>query len=424
MTKRILLITALAMSLVKITQAQDFWETLYFPDSTNIRCIAVNNQGNIFVGAGKNGATGGVYRSVDSAQSWELVLDIGDFGVLSIAINETGYIYIGRTGFDNFMVSYDNGETWEAIELPSYKNLVKILCVGQNTVFVSIWEDGGALLLRSVDGGVTWDNVFKTINHTSEYISDIAISSTGDIYICMMCYFPNMGGVYKSEDGGDTWEYVGLENKQVWSLEFNSNDDLFIGVWGDMIYGGGGLYAIYNSSIEIDELLFGTSTADMVINSLDHIYFTDVPGNIIRSLDNGRTFETVNEGLNGTSGIMSIDKQGFIYLASIYGSNRLARSINSTITSIEMEQFEDNSNYLRISPNPVSDFLDIRIPGYGNPDQITVKLYDNSGKLMKGRQEMNIENPLKIDVHYLKPGIYFIEVLNGKNKLTSKFIKT
>jgi len=422
--KRILLIIALAMILVKITQAQDFWETLYFPDSTNIRCIAVNNQGNIFVGAGKSGATGGVYRSVDSAQSWELVLDIGDFGVLSIAINETGYIYIGRTGFDNFMVSYDNGETWEAIDLPSNKNLVKILCVGQNTVFVSIWEDGGALLLRSVDGGVTWDNVFETINHTGEYISDIAISSTGDIFICMMCFFPDMGGVYKSEDGGDTWEYVGLKNNQVWSLEFNSNDDLFIGVWSDFIYVTGGLYALYNGTNEIEGLLFGPSITDMVVNSLDHIYFADVPGGIIRSMDNGNTFDYINEGLNGAIGKMSIDMQGFIYLASLYGSNELAKSVNSTITSIEMKQFEDNSDYLRISPNPVADILHVWIPGYGNPDQITVKLYDNSGKLMKGRQEKNIENPLKIDLHYLKPGIYFIEVLNGKNKLTSKFIKT
>jgi len=43
---------------------------------------------------------------------------------------------------------------------------------------------------------------------------------------------------------------------------------------------------------------------------------------------------------------------------------------------------------------------------------------------MKGIQEKIIENHLKINVSYLKPGIYFIEVLIGKNKLTSKFIKT
>jgi hypothetical protein len=422
MAKKILMIAVLAISLVGRTYSQDFWETLYFPDSTNIYCIAVNNQGHIFVGAGNDGVAGGVYRSIDTAQSWELVLDVGTFMVQSIEINENGYIYVGRTGFDNFMVSQDNGETWEAIDLTSNNNVMKILCNGLDTIYVSLWEDNGALLIRSVNSGATWDSFFTSFN-TSEYVSDVAISSTGDIYVSLMCFFFDMGGVYKSEDSGNTWEYVGLINNQVSTLEFNSNDDLFIGVWSDFIYVTGSLYALFNGANELEELLFGPSITDMVINSNDDIYFADMPAGIMRSLDNGQTFEFVNDGLSGATGIMSIDNQGYIYLASAYGSNKLARSINPTITAIHTEQLISQNSSIKIFTNPVSDILDVQFYTSENVNQIAINLYEVSGKKITKNKVNLIENHLKIEVSHLQPGIYFIEVLNVKERLTSKFIK-
>lgn len=72
---------------------QDFWEQLSIPDSIEIMCFTTNNQGHHFIGAKNDGNPGGVYRSVDNAQTWELVLDAGTFTVQTIAINEDGYIY-------------------------------------------------------------------------------------------------------------------------------------------------------------------------------------------------------------------------------------------------------------------------------------------------------------------------------------------
>lgn len=404
-------------------KSQDFWEQLYFPDSTAIYCIAVNDQGNIFIGAGNDGVSGGLYRSIDTAQSWELVLDLDEFSVPRIAINESGDLYVGRTGFYNFMVSQDNGNNWEVIELPSTANVTKILCIGIDTVFVSLGESYGALLLRTVDSGQTWVSVFTTIEHTSEYVSDIAVSNSGDIYISLMCYFANMGGVYKSEDWGDTWEYVGLINHQVWSLEFNSNDDLFIGVWSDFIYATGGLYVLYNGADEIEELLFGPTVADMVINSDDDIYFADVPGGILRSLDNGQTFEYVNEGFSGTTGRMSIDSQGFIYLASIYSSNRLAKSIDPTITGIETEPVTRYSYNIKVFPNPAYERLTIIFKEIINHNNTDIIIFNTLGIEVKQVPVSQNVKETFVDTSNLEAGLYFVVMnIEGNEVATGKFL--
>jgi photosystem II stability/assembly factor-like uncharacterized protein len=189
--------------------AQDFWETLPFPDTAHVRCMAVNNQGHIFIGAGSNNTIGGIYRSIDGGLNWEFIFNMGDFSVLSIAINVNGYIYIGKTGFNQFQVSTDNGETWEEIILPSVGNILKIHCHGTDTIYVSRWADFGACLLRSPNSGQTWEEIFSTVNHSSEHVKDIAISESGTIYLGLKSYQPDMGGVYKSEDNGSVCRGVG-----------------------------------------------------------------------------------------------------------------------------------------------------------------------------------------------------------------------
>lgn len=407
-------------------KSQDFWEQLYFPDSTAIYCIAVNDQENIFVGAAYDGVSGGVYRSMDTAQTWELVLDLGEFSINSIAIDENGYVYAASSSTEyqsGLYRSTNNGQNWENIEpdIGVYGNILDIKLKG-DTIFVSIWSNT-AVLLRSTDNGVSWEISFQSDN-SNEYVSDVAISSIGDIYLSLMCFFPSMGGIYKSEDGGETWEYAGLINHQIYSVEFNSNDDLFIGVWSDFINATGGLYAIYNGSDTIEELLFGPSVTEMVINSDDDIYFADVPGGIIRSQDNGQTFEYVNEGLSGEVGRMSIDNQGFIYLASMYSSSRLAKSIDPTITGLETEPLIYLSHNFRIIPNPAKYYINLMIPNeFVSSKSCTLLIYNISGILIYCENLMSWENKFQMDISNFMPGIYSLKVFNENSSMTAKFIK-
>lgn len=399
-------------------KSQDFWEQLYFPDTADILNIAVNDQGYIFCGT----ATG-IYRSMDTGVTWETI-GMTDTIINSMAINENGDVYAGndQTEYHSGLFrSSNNGQSWESLvpDIGVYGNISCILPMG-DTIFANIGMRSN--LIRSTNNGLSWSLVFSSDN-TSEYISDIAQSGTGDIYISLMCFFPNIGGVYKSVNLGDTWEYVGLINHQVYSLEFNSNDDLFIGVWSDFVYATGGFYVLYNGSDEIEELLFGPTVADLVINSDNDIYFADVPSGIIRSQDNGQTFEYVNEGLSGTTGRMSIDSQGFIYLASIYSSNRLAKSIDPTITGIETEPLISPSNNIRVIPNPASDRLTIIFKENFNHKNKDIIIFNS---LVIEVQHFKVSQNVKeivVDTSNLRSGLYFVVMkAEGIDVVTGKFL--
>ncbi|HBZ68082.1 MAG TPA: hypothetical protein DEO70_14710 [Bacteroidales bacterium] len=239
--------------------AQDYWKLLPFPDSVNITCLAVTGQGDIFVGTNTTTAYDGVFCSHDEGQTWELALDMGENGPISIAINKSGAIFVLGSGVGwHLTKSTDNGVTWESLSIPDYGSKVKIVTQGDDTLFVSQWASDGGRLLKSENGGVDWSLVFATELHVSEYISDIAIGPNGDIYISLSCFSPDMGGVYKSTDGGITWEFLGLENHQVKDVEVNEQGDLFAGVYYDFLEGGGGRFCIVPRQYRNNRMHLGT----------------------------------------------------------------------------------------------------------------------------------------------------------------------
>jgi hypothetical protein len=419
-----ILFLILSLNFTFTLYSQVFWKTLPFPDSTDINCIAVNSTGDIFVGAGSDGGTGGVYRSQDEGQTWEFVLNIGSFGVLSLEINSGGTVYAGTNrGNENLWVSYDNGQEWEQITMPYTENVVKIYCKGPDTLYVSQWVGGGALLLRSPDGGLNWETIYSS-QHVSEYVSDIAISSVGYIYVSLNCYILNQGGVYKSTDNGVSWEYVGLFNNQVRSVEFNSNDDLFITTWSDAVNGSGGLFALYHGASEVEPLFYGPSFAEMVINSNNDIYCADVPGGIIRSTDNGQTFEYVNEGLAGASGILAIDNLEFIYAASFYGDTILAKTIQPTYVSIKNHPYLIDQRGVNILQNPVKEVLhaEIQLPGK-YIGQSNIAIIDLTGRLILCKSVQVRDNILEVIVSSISPGVYLLKIDLDNECYKTKFIK-
>jgi hypothetical protein len=183
------------------------------------------------------------------------------------------------------------------------------------------------------------------------------------------------------------------------------------------------LYALYNGSDSVEELLFGPSVTEMVINSDDDIYFADVPGGIIRSQHNGQTFEYVNEGLAGEIGRMSIDSQGFIYLASLYSSNKLAKSIDPTITGIESESLTSSSYYFQIFPNPASERLTIIFIENFNHKNADLIIFNNLGIEVERIPVSQNVKELVVDVSNLKVGLYFVEMkAEGIEVATEKFL--
>lgn len=407
-----------SLGFINLSYSQDFWEQLYFPDTADIFCITTNDLGDIFIGTG--GSSGGIYKSIDNGQTWDMVLDIGNFAVYSIGINAQGHLYAGKGGFDRFILSINSGETWETISIPtiSQGNISRILCGNNDSLLISSTEDGGGLLLRSPDRGVSWDSLFYSNGNPGDHITDIVVTTSDEIYVSIMGYFLNTGGIFKSPDNGINWEFIGLHNHQVNAMAINQEDDLFTGDWFSMGEESSGIYAQYNNSDSI-ELLKGTiHVTDIAINSEEQIFVSN-GGGILRSSDNGLSFEYINEGISGTFKKIHIDDLGYVYLTK---TNSLYRSINPTV--LISEQKTNLEIGLTPYPNPTTGILNLKL-SQNNTTIINtnINIYDFKGKIVKSIDTDFRNNRTKIDVNELKQGVYFVQIFNQEIKVSSIFIK-
>ncbi len=178
-------------------------------------------------------AAGGVFKSVDFGLSWTPIFDnIGTPSIGAIAMDPTNsnILYVGTGEANSSGDSYggtgiyktiDGGATWEFKGLPNSHHIGRIVVdpLRPDTVYVAVMgslfgtnPDRG--LYRSEDGGDTWEQKLF-INDTTGCI-DIALHpSTGTVFAAMWYRFRSpsnrrvggiTSGLYRSEDFGDTWE--------------------------------------------------------------------------------------------------------------------------------------------------------------------------------------------------------------------------
>ncbi|MDN5202558.1 T9SS type A sorting domain-containing protein [Fulvivirgaceae bacterium BMA10] len=166
---------------------------------------------------------GGIWKTTDGGQTW--VNKSSDFPSLSIttlAMSDTdpAIIYAGTGEHiasagtaiigDGIFKSDDAGETWTQLastaKNPNFRSVNRIVidpqkpdtlvvCASENT-----WDASDrSVILRSVDGGVTWDEVYESVNAISQIVT-----TPGNFNIQFAAV--NGVGALKSTDGGVTWE--------------------------------------------------------------------------------------------------------------------------------------------------------------------------------------------------------------------------
>ncbi|MCY3707607.1 MAG: glycosyl hydrolase [Caldilineaceae bacterium] len=158
------------------------WDTLRF------RCIGPPRGGRVVAAAGhptdKNvfyfgAVAGGVWKTVDGGHYWENItdgqFDVSSVGAIAVSEADPNVIYAGT---------------------------------GESTIRLDVsWGDG---VYKSTDGGETWKNVGLRDSH---HIGEIRIhpQDPDTVYAAALghAFGPNNErGVYRSTDGGETWERV------------------------------------------------------------------------------------------------------------------------------------------------------------------------------------------------------------------------
>jgi len=133
---------------------------------------------------------GGIYRSLDSGQTWTKASDSLLRGYVNVLINHGSKVLAGST--NGLFESADAGNTWKSITT----NIRWISTIFVDTSTITVGASGG--VFQSSNNGVTWQRTNDGINCTT--INTFCAADS--ILYCGTSY----NGVHYSLDNGRTWK--------------------------------------------------------------------------------------------------------------------------------------------------------------------------------------------------------------------------
>ena len=181
---------------------------------------------------------GGVWKSDDAGESWTNITDgqfkAGAIGSIAVAPSDPNVIYVGTGSADirgnispgiGMYRSTDAGKTWTHVGLDKAGQIGRIQIHPANPDLVFAAALGSAFghneergVYRSRDGGDTWENVLFVSDSTGAV--DVAMDVTNPRILFASAWHGRRkpwtlesgsmdGGIYRSKDGGDTWKKLG-----------------------------------------------------------------------------------------------------------------------------------------------------------------------------------------------------------------------
>jgi photosystem II stability/assembly factor-like uncharacterized protein len=181
---------------------------------------------------------GGVWKTIDGGRVWEPIFDaqpVASIGALAVAPSAPDVIYVGSgestlrdsTGYgDGVYKSTDAGKTWSHIGLADSQHIGKIAVHPTNPDVVFVAAIGHYYgpstergVFRSIDGGRSWQKVLYKNENVGAIEVVIDPTNPRVLYAGLwntrrptwFVYAPTNGpggGIYKSTDGGDTWQQL------------------------------------------------------------------------------------------------------------------------------------------------------------------------------------------------------------------------
>lgn len=353
----------------------DGFKPIFDPDNSNLFYVETQNGGLSYTNTGGlsyNGFTNGL--DDNDRRSW-------DMPYMMSALDNTIF-YCGtyrvykRTGAP--------GGSWNVISQDLTDGVIfgdrfhVITCIGQspfNANYLYAGTSDGNVW--STLNGSTWSNM--TMNLPNRYVTSVHASPNQEatVYVTHSGYKSSeyIPHVHKSLNNGQQWIDISGDLPQ-WAV----NDLLVVPGNEDKLFVAtdGGVYYTINGGVNWNRL-----GANMPILAVYDIEFNTSNGNLIAG-----TF---------ARSIWTIDINEITGLAG-------------AVSGINLQLF----------PNPVTDLLQITMPVSGNRH---ITILDAQGKVMLSQYVDVNAATVKIPVHQLANGIYFVKVTLGKEEVVDRFLK-
>ncbi|OYX14561.1 MAG: hypothetical protein B7Z16_14345, partial [Algoriphagus sp. 32-45-6] len=181
---------------------------------------------------------GGLWKTADAGQHWENISDgfftTGSVGAVAVAESNPNMVYVGMgehaprgvmTSYgDGVYKSTDAGKTWKKLGLEKTQHISRIQIHPTNPDIVYVAAQGALHapnedrgVYKSIDGGLTWEKVLFVDNMTGAVELSMDMNYPEILYAAMWEHqrFPWQvksggpgSGLYKSTDSGKTWKKI------------------------------------------------------------------------------------------------------------------------------------------------------------------------------------------------------------------------
>ncbi len=193
----------------------------------------------------------GLYKSTDGGVSWDnMGPNLGSFfetevfGLAASATDENliliGGSDFGVAGFESKVYrTEDGGDSWDSVFVGPPYNSFNFIFIDPNSSDQTLYggysaQDEHAGFIKSIDGGVNWLDINTGIPGSNKWGGAIVSDPiNSDIVYCGVGGWGNLNGtIYKSMNGGSTWETTSL------NLQANSKvtDIMISPLNSDVIY--------------------------------------------------------------------------------------------------------------------------------------------------------------------------------------------
>lgn len=202
--------------------------------------VAQSNENIIYAGMGEVEMRGnitfgdGVYKSMDAGKTWKHLGLKETYAIGEIAVHpqNENIVYVAAMGNvwkpnkeRGLYKSIDGGNTWNLILKGINDSVgcvdVKIDPLNANIIYASLWKSGrtpyslnaggkGSALYKSMDGGNTWKMISENPGMPKGLNGkiNVTLSYQNKNHLWASVENKETGGIYKSEDGGDTWSLI------------------------------------------------------------------------------------------------------------------------------------------------------------------------------------------------------------------------
>lgn len=299
-------------------------------------CSVKNNPLTYYMGT----CGGGLWKTEDAGMYWKNISDgyfkTGSVGAVAVADSDPNIVYCGMgehaprgvmTSYgDGVYKSTDAGKSWNRIGLEKTQHISEVIIHPANPDLVYVGAQGPLYgpspergLFRSTDGGKNWKKILYVNENTG--CADLSMDPNNPriLYAVMWEHGRRPwqvisggpgSGLYKSIDGGETWEKIqqGLPKelgKMAVSVSGANSDRVYALVESDSEKELGGLFVSSNggknwSRVSDDHRIIQRAWYYIEVfadpQNEDMVYVMSAPA--LRSIDGGKTWEEV-EGPHG-----------------------------------------------------------------------------------------------------------------------------